>query len=379
MCCHLPLNPKLGGAKVYIEAAECYRLYGHNVTLVGVDEVCGKESPFLNEEWRIDNYPALLKNYIEINSNNFDVIEFESIYLPFKMTPKLKCILVARSVLLDLHLRKIKIPRFNGLKPLLGQIFKSKKRNEITEKKILQSLKTIINADFTNVPNPDDKLALVLHGVNPDKIIVQPYGIFLRKFNDYKRRAEESIESKQMKIAFVGTFDNRKGAVEFPNIMKALLKLHPEIKFKILGALAMFPTEESINLYLGKTLKDKVEIVGSFTPEDLPSLLSDCALGVFPSYLESFGFGVLEMMALGLPVVGYNSPGVNMLLLEDLCVPAGDSHAVIKKLDHLISDADFRSQCKLKALIKVQSFIYEKQTNYAISLYVKAVSEICHK
>ena len=52
----------------------------------------------------------------------------------------------------------------------------------------------------------------------------------------------------------------------------------------------------------------------SFAPDELPRLLADCSVGVFPSYYEGFGFGVLEMLAAALPVLAYRVPGPPMML-----------------------------------------------------------------
>jgi len=128
MCCHLPLKATLGGAKVYLEAAEFYKRLGHKVHLVGIDEMAGIDDPYMDELWRIENFPEILKKYILTNHSNYDVIEFESLYLPYCLKKEVKSLLVARSVLLDLHFREISIPRFPGLRSIAGLLFK--KRSE---------------------------------------------------------------------------------------------------------------------------------------------------------------------------------------------------------------------------------------------------------
>lgn len=370
MCCHLPLRPSLGGAKVYIEAAEVYRGLGHEVSLVGIDEVVQSSSPFMDESWRVEYYPKILKEYILNNNSKFDVIEFESIYLPFDLKGRVKSLLVARSVLLDLHQRNIIIPRFRGFRSLLGVLLKSGDRRKKLNKKIQQSMQTIKYADYVNVPNPSDQLILETYGVPKNKIIVQPYGIFEERYNFFKSSQvlkKENIGLK--KIAFVGTFDNRKGAVEFPLIIRELIKTNPNVEFKLLGILGMFPTADSVYNYIGTDLKNNIIIIPKFNPNDLPELLKDCIAGVFPSYLESFGFGVLEMMAMGLPVVGYDSPGVNMLLPKELMVKAGDYKSIVHLLSRLINENEFYNQATSSCENKSREFIYERQRNKSIEVY----------
>ena len=373
MCCHLPLNPKLGGAKVYIEAAETYRYHGHEVELVGVEKVTGENEPYMNESWRLKNYPSLLKNFLEKNKIQYDVIELEAPYLLEKPLLENRPLIVARSVLLDLHLREISIPRFKGLRSFLGHILKGPARRKVLEEKINQSLLSMRNADLINVPNPSDAKTLMSNGFSAEKIIIQPYGIFLKRW-EHLSSAQQG--SKSNKVAFVGTFDNRKGAVEFPIIMKWLLKKIPNIKFKFLGVLAMFPNSEAIQKYLGPNLSESSEIVSTFAPEELHKHLADCKVGLFPSYLESFGFGVLEMMASGIPVVGYDSPGINMMINPDLLVKPGDAEMCAKKICLLLEDENFYDTQKSIALTKAKEFIYENQKNVSLETYLKLVSKL---
>lgn len=371
MCCHLPLTSTLGGAKVYLEAAECYRRAGHDVELVGIDGIVGKDRPVMSEPWRLENFPDSLKKYIEQRINQFDVVEFEVPYLPFEIKRPKGKLLIARSVLLDLHLKEIKIPRFKGLKAILGFIFKSRKRNNQLNKKIEMILKAIQFADGINVPNPDDKEILLKFGIPEEKIIVQPYGIFESRKVTLQKAHQYNSSNIKHKIAFVGTFDNRKGAVEFPEIIKQIVHKHPNIKFKFLGVFAMFTSEEMILNHLGNQYANNVEIIGKFNSDDLPSLLSDCTIGIFPSYLESFGFGALEMMAAGMPVIGYSCPGVRSLLPKENLVPRGDVKSLIHRLLKLIEDSGHYQNCKHQLKSSVDEFIYEKQINRAIETYVK--------
>ena len=52
----------------------------------------------------------------------------------------------------------------------------------------------------------------------------------------------------------------------------------------------------------------------TFAAHDLPSLLADCAIGIFPSHVEGFGLAVLEQLAAGLPTIAYDVPGPRQIL-----------------------------------------------------------------
>lgn len=371
MCCYLPLIPTLGGAKGYMDVARNYRRLGHIVDLVGADEIVGADKPFMDEEWRVLNYPEKLKSYLLKNGDRYDVVEFESIYLPFSMEKTLSCLLVARCSLLDIHLRDIKIPRFGGWRSIAGILVKGWVRKKKLNNKIVQVMQTLRHADLINVQNPTDKEVLIKNGIEPNKIIFQPLALFQERFECLSHVSDEdSHKTRKMTIAFVGTFDPRKGAVEFPTIIKKLIKIYPNVHFKLMGVLGMFPSAESIQHYIGEEYTDHLEIVGRFKPEELPALLQTCSLGIFPSYLESFGYGVLEMMAAGLPVVGYRSPGISMLLLEKLTVSPGNVEQLILVLKKLIDDAEYFQECRISCREKALKFVYENQSkNDSIEKY----------
>jgi glycosyltransferase involved in cell wall biosynthesis len=74
-----------------------------------------------------------------------------------------------------------------------------------------------------------------------------------------------------------------------------------------------------------------VRVVPKFDREKLPSLLSSCVLGLFPTYIEGFPLAVLEQVAAGIPVIAYDVPGPRYILhpLRDrLLVPEGNAVAM---------------------------------------------------
>ena len=50
---------------------------------------------------------------------------------------------------------------------------------------------------------------------------------------------------------------------------------------------------------------------------DLPALLADCSVGIFPSYVEGFGLAVLEQLAAGIPTVAFDAPGPRQILRDN--------------------------------------------------------------
>lgn len=363
MCCHFVVKSDLGGPKGYIEVADSYRRLGHEVTIAGMNEIAGREDI---AAWELENFSEYLKQYILKHHHNYDVIEYEALYLPFNLKNEVRSILVARSVLLELHFLNIDLPPLRNLRSIAGYWLKKHKRSLELKKKIKTFLLAMKYADVVNVSNPADEKILIEHGIPSEKIVMQPYGIYEKRFQAFQIEKKESTAPV---ISFVGSFDRRKGAVEFPYIIQRVAKEFPGVKFRLMGVLGLFRSGDEIRKYLGEKNSKHVEIIERFNPEHLPGLLNDCALGIFPSHLESFGFGVLEMMSAGLPVIGYDAPGTNMLLPADLLVRIADKKAMAEKIISFLKNQKMREQFRKICRDRASTYIYENQENFSIKRY----------
>ena len=79
-----------------------------------------------------------------------------------------------------------------------------------------------------------------------------------------------------------------------------------------------------------------IEILPCYNSDELPALLSGATVGAFPSYMEGFGFAVLEKLACGLPTISYDIPGPREMLRtldSSFTIPVGN---VEKFSDRLI-------------------------------------------
>ncbi|MFM6472484.1 MAG: glycosyltransferase family 4 protein, partial [Dolichospermum sp.] len=98
----------------------------------------------------------------------------------------------------------------------------------------------------------------------------------------------------------------------------------PNAKFLFLGTgVSLQKVLQDLNL----PACDWINIIPQYNSEELPMLLSGATVGAFPSYIEGFGFAVLEKLASGLPTIAYDVPGpreILKLLDGSLLTPVGD-------------------------------------------------------
>jgi len=167
-------------------------------------------------------------------------VDYEHPHLPFARSDfSPKPIFVARSVMLRHHIKSYAVPVGKGLRAKIGQIVKSRKRQREQNQDIADSTYAIQQADMVNLCNDDEKETLMRLGVPAGKIIVLPFGI-----SRSRRPLFDAVSSTVPvlpRIAFVGSFDYRKGANEFPIIVEQILAQVPDAHFRLLGTAGLKP------------------------------------------------------------------------------------------------------------------------------------------
>ncbi len=147
-------------------------------------------------------------------------------------------------------------------------------------------------------------------------------------------RGDLRLEGQRI-LAFTGRLVPHKGV---DVLLQALAQLPDDVVLLVVGAGPRLPNLVGLARRLG--VADRVRFCASVTDDDLPRYLALADVFVFPSQsrLEGFGLAVAEAMAVGLPVVIADMPGVREviepgqegLLAEPLL--AGDLAAKVRTL-----------------------------------------------
>lgn len=326
------LDAAVGGAKAALELAPEFERLGWEVELLSLAErLPGDRSRMRRAR------AEYLRDLVLTRGADFDVIDFDHQYLPFPRSEfPPATLLVARSVLLCHAVGARSFPRPRSARALAGGFVNGRARRASREEMLRFAHLSVEQADLVNVSNADDAALLTRIEIAPAKIAVFPFGLSERRRADFARL--QPARGHRQLVAFVGTFDWRKGAADMPAIIAQVIREAPGAEFRLLGTRGMFSSSREVLARFPRRLRAQIEVVPSFAPAELPRLLEDCALGFFPSYLEGFGFGVLEMLAASLPVVAYDAPGVRMMLDGRLLVQAGDTNALAAEISGLLND-----------------------------------------
>jgi glycosyltransferase involved in cell wall biosynthesis len=366
LCSPKPLKRELGCSKNLVELAEELEKLGWKCDLIDDFYLLG--SGRSRDSSR--SYSEALRKYLEENSCNYDVVLYEHLTLPYlRSVFSEKALMVARPALLLLHLEKISIPIKKKLKTHIKDFLLCNPAQRMLKRNIANSLITLQQADLVQALNNDDKAEIISRGVVSEKVIVVSNGIDRdRRILFNKVSVNPPVDHK---IAFVGTFDFRKGALDLPKIVNLISASIPQVKFRLLGTSGLYRTEEKVLEFFPKHLRRHLEITPSYPAHELPKLLADCSVGVFPSYLEGFPFGVLEMLSASIPVFAYDAPGPSMMLGQEYLMPVGDFEALGNSVVKLLNNPQKLAQSRMQARERSQYFSWERTARELDVIYLK--------
>ncbi|MEO6786363.1 MAG: glycosyltransferase family 4 protein, partial [Chthoniobacteraceae bacterium] len=204
---------------------------------------------------------------------------------------------------------------------------------------------------------PEDVAEARRLGVSTDRILQLPYALTDEEHDCL--RGIPPASPKSNRILFLGTFDWRKGAADMPKIFERILETEPGASLRLAGTQGLFRTEHEVRTHFPRNIQNKLEVIPRFVREELPTMLRDCTAGIFPSYLEGWGFAVTEQMAAGVPVVVYDAPGVSMQLPRDFLVKAGDWRGMADKVATLLKNPEKRANASVVQREIADSFVWD--------------------
>lgn len=156
-----------------------------------------------------------------------------------------------------------------------------------------------------------------------NKIGVKNVGIFGRGvdtalFNPGKRNREilktYKLNPNKITLMYAGRLADEKSIPILINSFKSLITKH-DIQLLLVGD---GPIRSVLEHDLKNDTKSGYALTGLQKGDELAALYASSDIFAFPSKTETFGQVVLEAMASGLPVVGFDSPGVRDLVQDNV-------------------------------------------------------------
>jgi alpha-maltose-1-phosphate synthase len=193
------------------------------------------------------------------------------------------------------------------------------------------------------------KRTLVCQGVPEEKIIINPYGVDLELFcPPPKPRSRQPL-----RFLFLGSVSARKG---IPLLIETWRILEP--KNSELWLLGPVSSKERALIPDLPGLK----VLGKCPFEDLPDLLRQCDVLVFPSYCEGFALVLLEALATGMPIIATEATAGPDLIdqgIEGLLIPSGNLEALLESIKYFIEHPERLDEMSIAARRKAEDFSWD--------------------
>jgi glycosyltransferase involved in cell wall biosynthesis len=152
-------------------------------------------------------------------------------------------------------------------------------------------------------------------------------------------------------VTFIGRLEIRKGVLDLAKAIPKVLKQRPDVKFRFAGTSTNSPDKKlNMQQYLEKNLrhyKNSIEFTGSYSADDLSSILASTDICVFPSIWENFPLVCLEAMAAARGIIGSSSGGIPEMLNDGkagLTIPPRNSAEIADAILDLLERPEFRIQ-----------------------------------
>lgn len=348
-----------------LDLAQAMRARGHTVDVLAYEDVFptpprGKLGALLR------SYTHAVAPILRRRARHYDVVDgIEGTIVETKQELGLDGLLVARTIALnDFYRRWEDEARARWPQHPRGRALARPLRRALLRRDARQARLSRQIADGMFVCNLREA-EHVAADIGTQRVRMLPHGLF---DNERKRLAEAARARDpggDPTVVWLGTWDARKGKYDLPGIIRGVRASRPETSFLLLGTHA---PAQAVLAELGAASK-RVQVRSSFLPEELPELLSGCCAMAFPSYLESFGFAVIEALAAGLPVVAYDIPGPRDILAPldaRLLVDLGDVDTFAARL---LEQMDGRGVAAQRCIARAADFRWETIAERTLEAY----------
>jgi len=204
-------------------------------------------------------------------------------------------------------------------------------------------------------------------------------GEYFKKIDDENvlTAAKEKYKLPDHFLFFLGNTDPKKNT---PNVLKAFAEFNAQsaLKYK----LVMLDYEESA---LQKILADvghsevrkDIHLTGYVENTDLPAIVNQCEVFLYPSLRESFGIPILEGMACGVPVITSNTSSMPEIAGDAAYIvtptnPEEISTAIVT----ILNNKELKNDLCEKGLERAKKFSWGNMAKAYLGLYKEVYAEI---
>lgn len=187
-------------------------------------------------------------------------------------------------------------------------------------------------------------------------------------------RRELGVDKETQLVLSVGRLDMSKGLGDIVPSIPRLKTFHPNVKFIWAGeGPARHELEQLIQLH---GAEDEVIFLGR--RDDVPELLAECDIFLFPTHMEGLSLALLEAASTGIPVIAADStsnPEVIQHMQNGLLFSTGNSDSLFTQLKYALDNKSEMLTLAERAKEDMANFSLDKMLLQHMELYKSVVND----
>lgn len=183
---------------------------------------------------------------------------------------------------------------------------------------------------------------------------------------------ERCSRESNHEVLFLGELGRRKGCYDIPEVIEAVVKDIPDVKFILAGAGSTQDETAIKQLIKEKGIEQNVEFPGWVRGNQKDKLLREADVFYLPSYNEGMPMSILDAMGYGLPIVSTNVGGIPKIVHDGengFCFEPGNVMEMGKAIENLLENKRIEAS--------ISSFEIVKR-GYSLEQHIKKLEE-CYK
>lgn len=253
------------------------------------------------------------------------------------------------------------IATFHDLFVMTGEYSSPEFRKRFTE----QARRAAENADIIiAVSQFTANQVQALLGVESARLRVIPHGV------DYDASGVQG--SREKIILFVGALQARKNIAR---LVEAFESVSEEWRLVLAGSPTGYKAAQILERIAQSRSRDRIEVTGYVSPEELKRLYSRASIFAFPSLAEGFGIPVLEAMAYAMPVLTSRGSALEEVAGDSaILVDPEQTEEIATALNRLIHDGDLCQELSRRGRERVQAYSWQRAIRATHGIYEEALN-----
>jgi glycosyltransferase involved in cell wall biosynthesis len=198
-------------------------------------------------------------------------------------------------------------------------------------------------------------------------------GVDYKQLSQLKSDSSTRTSNNTLQVMTVARLDKQK---DLATCIRAFAHVKSDIHLSIIGD---GPQRKLLtDLIKQLNLSDRITLLG--WQSNIPSCLSRADIYVQSSVWEGFSIGVLEAMAMGLPMVVSNAGAlVEAVNNAGLIFPVGDAELLAQHLDSLAQNPGLRTEMSQQSLSRVKQFSLDNMWQQYDNVYRDIIKPAMHR